>query len=148
MVLAPSLPIQCKQIHEALSVLSPVQIKSTGMRGGGGLARSTHILCHVSAPFWSLCTIFGLWRAHLPQAACLQVDSASTRTSSGTSSTHTWCMHRGPTHKQRLHSRAGLCGHLGMDLFSQLVTVCSANFGGFLASSSGVFPHMKPDEQH
>ena len=32
MVLAPSLPIQCKQIHEAPSVLSPVQIESTGMR--------------------------------------------------------------------------------------------------------------------
>lgn len=40
MVLAPSLPIQCKQIHEAPSVLSPVQIKSTGMRrraGEGGV---------------------------------------------------------------------------------------------------------------
>lgn len=29
----PSLPIQCKQIHEAPSVLSAVQIKSTGDEG-------------------------------------------------------------------------------------------------------------------
>lgn len=49
MALAPSLPIQCKQIHEAPSVLSPVQIKSTGMRWeregcGVALAWSTQLL--------------------------------------------------------------------------------------------------------
>lgn len=44
MVLAPSLPIQCKQIHEAPSVLSPVQIKSTGMRRRAGEGGGVH--CH------------------------------------------------------------------------------------------------------
>ena len=48
MAAAPSLPIQCKQIHEAPSVLSPVQIKSTGMRrrrggGGGGERGGAHV---------------------------------------------------------------------------------------------------------
>lgn len=59
MVLAPSLPIQCKQIHEAPSVLSPVQIKSTGMRrrrrrreggGGGGVHRYSTALYLTSNP--------------------------------------------------------------------------------------------------
>ena len=54
MVLAPSLPIQCKQIHEAHFVWSPVQIKSTGMRKGGGLAWSTQPVLKNSSALKSL----------------------------------------------------------------------------------------------
>lgn len=74
MVLAPSLPIQCKQIHEAPSVLSPVQIKSTGMRRGRGgrgvLAWSTQYSSAVYLPLnpscnKNLCVIFDS-RAYAP----------------------------------------------------------------------------------